>query len=671
MVPPVGAPVDIVLPSTVNYQFINLQSDDVNLQINSITDQGGAIYTLQGPSAGAEQQLTLANNATLKVENSGILDICPDPAIQPPLTGSLPDSLKLNFLGATTVTGVGTVALNSLSSSHSSVGLETIDVSGVSLRLGTSSDFSGSLFQVDSNAELLVLDHAIPKIGSLTGGGRVQIGQRQGNTSDTGLTIATPAGESDSFTGAIQGEGGTGGTITMQGAGTLSVGSINQDNLGPFTVNVQSGWFKVTGDLNAASLAVSPGARFGGPTTASISQTITLSSGAIFGAELDGTEAGQYTTLTSTGSPINLGSSRLAVNLGQGYIPAVGSTFTILSAPAGITGSFVNVPTTDPVVLGNKSPNYPFEVIYGQNSVMLKAIPATSTHLQSSPNPSTQGTSVTLTATVSSGVNPVTAGTVTFYLFQGQSLVAQGNPVPVDSTGTATTSLTTLPAGTDTIVALYNGEVGTFGPSWGVGSETVSPVGQPTITSAATSHPPFYVGQPFLLAAKVTSGLQPVSAGTVTFVVNVGSMHLTAGIVPLRADGIAFMFPTLPAGSFTLDAVYNPPLGSGFLTSTSNVLPVTVNLWPTATSLRVTSQRVGRIVQWFLSAGVVGTASGSPAVSGVVAFERNGIVIGTASVVGGTAKFSLGRTRPRGFSFLAIFQANGGFASSTSNTVRT
>ncbi|MEO7556423.1 MAG: Ig-like domain-containing protein [Acidimicrobiales bacterium] len=79
---------------------------------------------------------------------------------------------------------------------------------------------------------------------------------------------------------------------------------------------------------------------------------------------------------------------------------------------------------------------------------------ATTTAVTSSLNPSRTGQSVTETATVTSGGNPVNnTGTVTFT--EGTTVLASN--VPVDASGHATYTTSTLPEGNHVITASYNG----------------------------------------------------------------------------------------------------------------------------------------------------------------------------------------------------------------------
>ena len=549
---------DIVLPSTAQNQTISLQSDDSNLQITSLTMEGGT-YTLQGPSSNANQQLSLAPGASLDIENGGTLNVC---------ASSSPNSLALNFLGSTTKTGTGILTLNNASDTYSGnpSSLLVFDISSGLTTIGNTSSLTKSLIQ--DGAGLLISDGVTASIGSLTGSGSVQLGLFGNQTSSTVLSLNTPQGETDQFTGSVLGPGGT---ISMVGAGNLTIDNINPANAGTFTVNVQSGSLSVPGTLNAQQLNVTPAsgqtATLGGPTIANIVQT-NFNSGATFSAALNGTAQYQYTQITATGTtnPINLGGSTLALSLG--YTPAVGDTFTIISSAHGITGQFGNVANGQTITVNG----HPFLVNY-------------------------TATAVTLTAQA-----------------------ALVNPAPVLSTSTSLTS---------TNYALY-------------------------------------VGQAISLMANVQAAgaAVPAGAGTVTFVsggVNLGTSAVGSG------GNAVLTTSALPVGSDSVVAYYNGT--SSYKASASNTISEAVQKYPTTTSLALTSQRVKKKLTYYMTATVRSQVSGSPQLFGTVVFEKNGAVIGSASIVNGVAQVSIGRTAPKKGSFVAIFQANGTLASSTSNTL--
>ena len=219
---PKSGPVDITFSTTATDQTITLQSDDTGLQFSSLTVAGGT-YTLQGPTTNGNQQLTLAAGATVSLDmtKGASLTICP------PSPGSLgANSLALNFLGATTLSGGGVLTFNNGAVSYSGnpVSLLPLTVDGSILTLGSSASFAKSLLQLANRGDLVVNDGVSPSVGSLTGTGTIQLSVAGGKTGTTGLIVNTPSGESDQLLGNVQGPGGT---ITMAGAGSLVIARIN------------------------------------------------------------------------------------------------------------------------------------------------------------------------------------------------------------------------------------------------------------------------------------------------------------------------------------------------------------------------------------------------------------------------------------------------------------
>ena len=173
---------------------------------------------------------------------------------------------------------------------------------------------------------------------------------------------------------------------------------------------------------------------------------------------------------------------------------------------------------------------------------------ATSTVLTSSVNPSTVGQPVTFTATVTSGGNPVTTGTVDFT--EGATTLA--DDVPVNASGQATFTTSTLTEGSHTITATYSGT-----PAFESSSGSVTQVVQRAATSTVltSSVNPSTVGQPVTFTATVTSGGNPVTTGTVDFTEGATTL---ADDVPVNASGQAtFTTSTLTEGSHTITATYS------------------------------------------------------------------------------------------------------------------
>lgn len=109
---------------------------------------------------------------------------------------------------------------------------------------------------------------------------------------------------------------------------------------------------------------------------------------------------------------------------------------------------------------------------------------ATTTTISSSQNPSLTTQNVTFTANVTSGGNPVTAGTVSFT--QNGTAIAGCTNVAVNASGTAicTANAGTLPQGNLTITAAYNGTAA-FGASSASLTQTVN---SPTVVSAGNRY---------------------------------------------------------------------------------------------------------------------------------------------------------------------------------------
>ena len=170
----------------------------------------------------------------------------------------------------------------------------------------------------------------------------------------------------------------------------------------------------------------------------------------------------------------------------------------------------------------------------------------TSTAITAAPNPSGYGQSVTFTATVTSGGDPVTTGTVQF-ADDGTGL---GAAVPVASDGTATYTTSALTAGTHPITATYSGSDDLAGSS-GSRSQVVTKAS--TTTALTSSGTPSQVGSPVTFTATVTAGAAPVGAGSVTFSID----GTDQAPVAVNGSGVATSTTSaLTVGSHTIVARY-------------------------------------------------------------------------------------------------------------------
>ncbi|WP_344266988.1 Ig-like domain-containing protein, partial [Streptomyces sodiiphilus] len=144
---------------------------------------------------------------------------------------------------------------------------------------------------------------------------------------------------------------------------------------------------------------------------------------------------------------------------------------------------------------------------------------STTTTVTSFPDPSAFGEDVTFMARVAVDApgTGVPTGSVTFTFGSGGSAT-----VPLDATGMAVLTESTLPAGTQLVSAFYSGDA-LHAPSAGAVTHTVTPA--VTDTTVVSSPDPSVFGRPVTIAATVTSVAPGAGtpSGSVTFVVSGGT----------------------------------------------------------------------------------------------------------------------------------------------------
>ena len=353
--------------------------------------------------------------------------------------------MKLKFLGATTQSssGAGSLSINTLTNLYTSSlpSLQTYHISHSVLRIGVSADLSGTLFQIDAGSGIVVQDAVNPTVGSVTGDGNLQFGE----TASTGLTIATPQGRTDLFSGTIL---GVGGTLTKSSAGQLTIGDLNAGGVGAFSVNVQSGTLLGTGVIKAQRVNVGRrcvvrrydvGDR--GPGRSEWGRD--LRRGAERNRDSSSTPAsparGPPAPSPWTAPPWQSvwGTPRRWVTPLQSCRRRTGSRDSS-ATPSTARPSWPGLPPSASITRDGGHPD---------------GTALTTTQIASSVNPSPLDQSVSFTATILSGGSPVTVGTVTFLL----GSTPLGNPVAVGSDGKAGLVTSGLPVGAHTITAQYSG----------------------------------------------------------------------------------------------------------------------------------------------------------------------------------------------------------------------
>ena len=252
---------------------------------------------------------------------------------------------------------------------------------------------------------------------------------------------------------------------------------------------------------------------------------------------------------------------------------------------------------------------------------------ASTTALASSLNPSTDGTAVTFTATVS-GRSPT--GSVSFK--DGTTPLATVNLAG----GAATFTTSSLSVGYHNLTAIYGGD-GFNGPSASPPlTETVNATYPMPSTTALTLTPgTITVGQSVTLTATV-QGASPT--GTVDFIDDTTSTLL--GTSPLISGSATLSTAVLSVGSHAISAGYSGDVSN--FSSVSVQATVTVNMAVSATALAVTPATTTEGQSVTLTAtvtGVTGVTGLNP--TGMVSFMDGTAALGTGTLMAnGTATFS-------------------------------
>lgn len=274
-----------------------------------------------------------------------------------------------------------------------------------------------------------------------------------------------------------------------------------------------------------------------------------------------------------------------------------------------------------------------------------------------SPNPSSYGGTVTLSATVSA-VNPAAGaptGTVTWK--EGATVLGSS---AVNGSGSASTTISTLAVGSHTITAEFTGSNGWANTSASAGTQSVT---SGTSTTVGSSANPSSFGSSVTFTATVSSS--PAGAGTPA-----GSVVFTVDGTPgspvaLNGSGQATLTTSsLAVGSHTVSAAFTGTGGWG--NSSSGNLSQAVQA-STSTSLGSSANpsNAGNSITF---TATVTSAGGTP--TGSVVFKDGATTLATVAVNGsGVATTSTSALSAGSHSITANFTGTGGFLNSSSNTV--
>jgi Bacterial Ig-like domain (group 3) len=349
--------------------------------------------------------------------------------------GAPPNGETVTFLNGTTSLGTGTLSSGSAKLTTSTLPLGT---SSITATYAGDSNFAGST----SNAVSQVVDAA---------------------ASSTALVSSlNPSGlaESVKFTATVSSAGGTptGSVAFKNGTSTLATKTLSSGVATYSTTALPLGSNSITAVYEGSS-------DFSGSTSAPVVQVVLTATTTTLSSSPSSSAYGQSVIFTaevtsSSGAPPNgetVSFMKGTTVLGTGTLSSGKATFTDSTLPVA-TNSIKAVYGGDANLAGSTS-----------TAVSQVVSKATSTVvLASSLNPSNSGQSVTFTATVEPEFTGTPAGTVTFY--NGTTALKTVSL----SGGAANYTTTTLPVGTNSITATYNGGTDFTGSTSPVLKQTVN-----------------------------------------------------------------------------------------------------------------------------------------------------------------------------------------------------
>lgn len=347
------------------------------------------------------------------------------------------------------------------------------------------------------------------------------------------------------------------------------------------------------------------------------------------------------------------GSGNLFIDVGTAVreVDTSGNITTIAGSPTTDGFGYDDIPATQTVFAGvsglgwDALANRLLISDYPSRVRQIFYTPPTTTGLTLSPNPAYPGQQVMMTGTIA----PTDAtGTVRFH--EGNLILGSA---PVNN-GAASFKWTPTSPGTYQLNAVYGGD-----PSHNLSSS--SPINLnvqllSTTTVLSSSLNPSTFGSAITLTAIVTPS---TATGTVQFQ-NGGTVLGSVSIANGRA---AFTTGTLPAGSDSLIAVYSGDARDA--SSTSAPLVQTVNKTSSTTTILASPASQSTLGQTVTFAAVVKPA----AATGTVQFLDGTIVLGSATLSGGTAAFATSNLASGTHSIKARYSGDTNVSGSSSSTL--
>jgi hypothetical protein len=453
------------------------------------------------------------------------------------------------------------------------------------------------------------------------------------NTTTTLSSSANPStyGSSVTFTATVSPSAATGTVTFKNGSATLGTGTLSGGKATYSTSALAAGSNSITASYGGSS-------SYNSSTSLALTQTVN--------------KATPTVTLISSSNPSTYGSSvtftaTLSISTATGTVTFKNGSTTLGTGTVSSGKATYSIST---LAVGSNSITASYGGDTNDNSSTSSALTQTvnkatpTVTLTSSSNPSTYGSSVTLTATLS--ISTAT-GTVTF--LNGSTTLGTGTV----SSGKATYSISTLAVGSNSITASYGGDTNDNSSTSSALTQTVNKA-TPTVTLTSSSNPSTYGNS---VTFKATLSIS-TATGTVTF--KNGSTTLGTGTV---SSGIAtYSTSTLAVGSNSITAAYGGDTNDN--SSTSSALTQTVSkASPTVTLASSSNPSAYGSSVTFTATLSITTATGT------VTFKNGSTTLGTGTVSSGQATYSTSSLAVGSDSITASYGGDSNDNSSTSSTL--
>ena len=368
--------------------------------------------------------------------------------------------------------------------------------------------------------------------------------------------------------------------------------------------------------------------------------------------------------LKTSGSPSALGApvTFTATITSTGVTPT--GTVTFLDGTTSIgTGTLntsgVTTLTTASLALGTHSitASYPGDTNNSpstSNAISQLVKNGTTVLLQSSQNPSSAQSLVTLTATAV-GVTGTPTGTMTF--LDGTTTLGTAT---LDGSGVATFNISSLSVGTHKLTASYGGDASSLANVSLQLSQIVSK--SSTTTSAVSSN----LNATFSTSVTFTATVVSQTAGTPTGTITFKDSSTTIGTATLNGSGVAtFSTTALAVGSHSIGASYGGDTNNA--SSTSSLLAQTIVQINTSVALTSDANPSAAGANVHLTATI--TAALNPStdpLTGSVVFTDGTATLGTSNVAGGIATLDVAALAIGQHSIVATYSGAIDYAASSS-----